>query len=91
MHGLGQHVVDAGLEELQGLVEGTHVAQGDDGRAGHPADQGRALGPALEVAQQEPLDRLPVDPGRRLEPVREFLRVETEGGDAFAVEAGLVP
>ena len=84
------HVVDAGLEQFDGVLEMLQAAQGDDGCARPVANAEREAGSVEAITQQKCADRAQVVADGAFQPVAEIRRREADRNDPFAVKAGCV-
>ena len=83
---LAHHVVDAGGEELERLLEPRALVHGDHRSPRAAADHARKRLPLLAVAEQEGLDGREVALRRCLHPFTELARTEAGGGDPLALK-----
>lgn len=60
MDGLRQHVIDAGIEQDQRLLQGALIRQGDHRGAGMLADDAGAFRPLIEIPEDEALHRIDI-------------------------------
>ncbi len=90
MNRLAHHVVDAGLEQVERLVETFFVVHRDDGGTRPVADQSRQQAAVFAVADQEGFHRADIGVGNRLHPIAEVGRAKSGRRHAFAVEPGRI-
>jgi hypothetical protein len=88
--GLAHHVVDAGGEELERLLEAGLLVHGDHRRPRLAADHARKRLARFAIAKQEGLDRRKIPLPRRLHPLAELARREACGGHPLPLEPGRV-
>ena len=91
VHGLAHHVVHAGGEQLQRIVQGLRVIHRDDRGRRARFDLDRDFLAVLKIAQKECFNGIDIGLRRRVHPLPEVLRRQARGRHALAAKPGCVP
>ena len=87
MDGFAEHVIDAGGEEAEGVVERRTLLQAENGRFRALTDELGKMFATMAVADQESLNGLHIAFAGLGNPFAEFVGVDPRGRHAFPVEA----
>ena len=90
MHGLAHHVVDAGGEQAQRVVERMTFVEAEHRRVRAFADHPRQALALAAVADQERFDGVHVRFARLADPLAELGRLDAGGRHALPIETGRV-